>query len=194
MKDFLNKIRMPEKNISTKNKIINTSLVAIFGVALGIFSKWLDNLAIDNTIWWHNVIEKLDLGNFFSGISIWLLLALIIAAYSKTPIRAGINVFLFFTGMTVSYHIYTILFSGFNPSGYMMIWYLITFFSPILAVICWYSRGNSKISLFIRLLILFTLLWTCFSIGLWYIYIKSILDMFVFMIGFIVLFVPANKK
>ena len=49
---YLDKIRMLNKDIKTKNKIVNTVLIFLFGILLGIFSKWLDNLSIDNTIWW----------------------------------------------------------------------------------------------------------------------------------------------
>ena len=39
MEKDLKKIRIPNKNLKMKNKIINTFLVFLFGVILGIFSK-----------------------------------------------------------------------------------------------------------------------------------------------------------
>ena len=65
MKEMLDKIRTPNKEEKLKNKIINTFLILLLGIILGVFSKWLDNLSIDNNIWWQNIIEKIDLGNFF---------------------------------------------------------------------------------------------------------------------------------
>ncbi len=178
IKEYLNKIRKPSSN--QNNKVINALLIFILGITLGIFSKWLDNLSIDNTIWWQNIIDILDLKNTFSLFGIWIFIAVAISVYSSTPKRAAINVLLFFIGMTVSYHLYTIYFSGFNPFNYMLIWYGITFISPVLAYITWHSKGNGKLSFIIRTFILSVMALSSFSIGSWYFDIYSAIDLLLY--------------
>lgn len=193
MKSILNRIRTPNKNMKIENKIFNTFLIFLLGIILGIFSKWLDNMSIDNTIWWQNILGILDLRNVFSLLGIWLFIAVTISVFSETPFRASLNVFLFFIGMTVSYHYYTIYFSGFNPKRYMMIWYGITLISPILAYICWYAKSQSKISMLIASLILCVMLNSSFSIGIGYFDLKSIIDLIIFIGTVLVLYVsPKN--
>lgn len=187
IKSYLKKVRVPKK-VKTKTKVINTVLIFILGITLGIFSKWLDNLSIDNSIWWQNIIDVLDLRNVFSLFGIWIFIAVTISVFSGTPKRASINVLLFFIGMTVSYHIYTILFSRFNPFNYMMIWYAITLLSPLLAFICWYAKGKEKLSFIISTFILAVMALSSFSIGMWYFDINSIIDLLLFIGTVLVLY------
>lgn len=186
MKQKLNNIRKENTNISFKRKIINTILITLLGISLGLFSKWLDDIAIDNTIWWNNIIETLDLGNFFSDMAIWLLIALTISVKSKSPIRASINVFIFLLGMNISYHLYTIIFSGFNPENYMMIWYGLTIISPVIAYACWYSKSENKISIIISSIITFIMSSSCFKTGMWYVNSKGILYTTTFILSLLV--------
>lgn len=187
MKEILNNIRVPQKS-SSKNKIINTILILLLGIALGIISKWLDNLSIDTSIWWNRIIEYLDLNNFFSNMSIWLLIALAISVSSNNPFRASINVFIFFIGMTISYHLYSILFCGFNPSSYMLLWYGLTALSPILAYICWYAKSEHKISIILNIIIILVMSTSCFSTGIIYFNFKGPLYTITFILSCILLY------
>lgn len=96
--------------------------------------------------------------------------------------------------MTVSYHLYTIFFSGFNPKNYMMIWYGIIIMTPIFAFVCWYVKGNGKISIIISGIILAVMMLSSFSIGMLYFNLKSIIDTFLFVGIILVLYVnPKNS-
>ena len=188
MKEFLGKIRMPKDNISLKRKIINTFLIFLFGVFLGIFSKWLDNLSINDKVLWQHLISLLDLRNFFSRFSVWIFIGVVISIFSKTPLRASLNSLLFFVGMTVSYHLYTILFCGFNPIEYMKIWYIFAVLSFLLAYICWYAKSNHYLSIIICSFILFIMFSTCFSIGMWYFDLISFLDLTIFLLTCVIIY------
>ena len=195
MIEILTKIREQDKTLVFSKKVINTFIVLVFGIVLGIFSKWLDNTPLNDSIMWKRfLLGYLDLGNVFSMIGIWLLIALCISIYSATPLRASINGFIFFLGMNISYHIYTIIFAGFNPMNYMMIWYFLTLFSPILAFICWYSKGAGIIPVIINTCIIAIMILCCFGIGMWYFDFTSIINTIIFIITLIILYNTPQKS
>ena len=184
---FLNDIRCAENPISGNRKIINTIAAFFLGIALGIFSKFLDFrqaqlpgvlMAIDGALDIHN-----SLGRF----AIWALIALCISVYSNSAIRASVNVFLFFLGMVTSYYLYSNYVAGFFPRSYAMIWFGFTMISPFLAFICWYAKGKSKLAWMLSALILAVLFNMTFVYGWGYFEARSILELAVFMIGVAVL-------
>lgn len=183
MKRFLDRIRKKDSDISLKRKMINTVLITVLGMTLGFLSKWLDSRTFDNAI-----LDLLDPGNFFSDMAVWLFIALSIAIYSSSPERAGINVFLFFLSMTVAYHLYTVLFSGFDPGKYMLIWYGLTAISPAFAYISWYAKSSSGFSIVIVSIIILVMLVSCFGIGMWYFDTKGILYTITFIASLLVLY------
>lgn len=175
MKERLNQLRTPERPCLHRTLLWAVGSL-LLGIALGLFSKWLDNMAIDDTIWWQHLLGVLDLRNVFSWFSVWFVLALAIAVYSPGPLRAALNVFLFFAGMCASYHWYTVVFSGFNPQRYMMVWYALTLLSPLFALLCWYGKGSRLPSVVLSGLILGGMVTVCCSVGQWYFSFRSGLD------------------
>ncbi len=184
---FLNDIRCAENPISGNRKIINTIAAFFLGIALGIFSKFLDFrqaqlpgvlMAIDGA---------LDIHNFLGRFAIWALIALCISVYSNSAIRASVNVFVFFLGMVTSYYLYSNYVAGFFPRSYAMIWFGFTIISPFLAFICWYAKGKSKLAWMLSALILAVLFNMTFVYGWGYFEARSILELAVFMIGVAVL-------
>ena len=188
MRAWLYKIRTPNKDIKLSAQILNSILILLFGIALGVAAKWLDSIPFNDAIWWQYILGVLDLRNVFSEFAIWLLIALAVSVYSRTPLRASLNAFLFFAGMCISYHLYTIVFAGFNPRRYMMIWYGFTLLSPLLALICWYGKGETKTSLIIDILILAVMMSECFAIGFWYFDITRIINVIIFIGSAVVLY------
>ena len=188
MISFLEKVRTPNYNLTTFNKIRNSMMIFLFGIALGVFSKWLDNMSLNDSIWWQHILGIIDLGNVLSSLGVWILIAICISIYSNSPLRASINVFIFFLGMCVSYHIYTIVFAGFNPMNYMLIWYGITLISPFMAFVCWYAKGNGIIEFIIKVSIITVMILCSFAIGMWYFDFTSIINTILFITTLVVLY------
>ena len=174
MKKFLNDIRSAENPIPLNKQIINTVCILFIGIILGTFSKFLDTMPTNELPF---IFGFLDMRNFFGRFAIWLLVALCISIYSNSSIRASINVFVFFVGMVTSYYLYSRFVAGFFPRSYAMIWGAFTVISPILAFICWYARGKSKLAFMLSVIILAVMLNTTFIYGSSYFEMRSILEL-----------------
>lgn len=184
MKSFLNDIRCKEKTISVSRQVVDTLAVILLGIALGTFSKFLDTTAVNEL---PIIFEYLDITNFLNRFAIWILIALCISIYSNSSIRAAINVFVFFTGMVTSYYLYSKFIAGFFPQSYAMIWFGFTAISPLLAFICWYAKGKSKLSFALSSMIIAVLFNMTFYYGMTYFGMRSILELIVFICGLVVL-------
>ncbi|MCQ9209476.1 hypothetical protein [Granulicatella seriolae] len=189
MKQWLNTIRKPGAKSSTILQVRNSFLILLLGAALGVFSKWLDTTSISAGIWWQNVLGSIDLGNILSALPILLVIALAISIYSRTALRASLNVFLFFLGMICAYHLFTQAFTSFNPQENMTIWYSFTLASPILAFISWYAKGIRLPSLIISIFILGVMAALTFNAGFWYLYIFSPTHILLFIVAALILYV-----
>ena len=184
---LLNDIRNAENSISNNSKIINTIVVLFLGIALGTFSKYLDFRQAELPCVLMAIDEAFDIHNFLGRFAIWVLIALCISIYSNSAIRASVNDFAFFVGMVASYYLYSNYIAGFFPRSYAMIWFGFIAVSPLLAFVCWYARGKSKLAFILSALILAVLFNMCFVYGFGYFSARSVLEVIVFIIGFIVL-------
>ena len=159
---LLEKIRKPVINRPFGNKVFHTYLVFMIGVILGLISRILDFVDLKYI---NEIFVYFDLGAFFSRMSIWLLCALTVSVFSKTPLRAIINVFVFFIGMLLSYYSATYFIEGFVFKKVIMYWLLLTIFSPLPALLCWYAKGKGKFATFISSVILAVFFVMAFSFG-----------------------------
>ncbi len=147
----LNRIRRTETELSVRCKILFSSGIALFGLILGFFQKWLDSMAVNEL---PSVFQRLDITNFFGRLSVWILLAAAISVLSTTPIRAALNTFLFFINMLFGYYLYCNFRLGFLPVSYMMIWVGLSVASLFAAFVCWYAKGKGLPAVIISALIL----------------------------------------
>ena len=145
----LNKIREPKSILPLKRKVLISIGIALSGLLLGAFQKY-----IDGGVEMPQVFESLDIVNYFGRFAVWLLLGTVISVYASTPARAAVNTFLFFISMVSAYYLYCNFISGFLPVSYMMIWIVLSFVSPFIAYICWYAKGKGVIAVAISAVIL----------------------------------------
>ena len=181
MLKILNKTRKVSGKMSVPKQIMTTFFALLFGGGMGIVAKFLDLNRLPSFLDW------LDLSNFLGRTAPRIFIAVCLAVFSKSPLKAGINVFAFFAGMVVSYYLYSNYVAGFFPRSYAMIWVGFTMISPFLAFVCWYAKGKSRPAFMLSVLILAVLFNMTFVYGWGYFEARSVLELIVFIIGLTVL-------
>ena len=152
--------------VKLESKIPDFILCIVLGIILGIVSKYLDTVAVDGS-WVTKFLHYF--GELFTRLGIWVLIATLVAAYSKTLRRAAINTFVFFIGLLISYYAYSAFLFGFFPTGYFILWGGVALVSPLLAVIVWIAKNNEQLAMILPALPMGILLSLSLSIGLFYI-------------------------
>ena len=172
---------------SVRTQLILCLGALILGILLGVFQKYLDISQAELPPILGTLDRLFDLGNFFGEFLPWIVAAVCLSVYSASPIRAGVNVFSFFTGMVSSYYLYSYYVGGFFPRSYALLWVAFTVLSPLLAFLCWYARGKGWLALLISAGILAVLINMTFSYGLWYFHVRSFLHFIMLLAGTLVL-------
>lgn len=135
MKANLEKIRaavdIPQ---TTQQRALQTGLCFLLGAILGWSAKLYDSTPI--------------IGEIGTNLGVWITIATALAAWSRSPRAAAINVFTFFAAMLLAYYAYSLLFLGFFHKRVFMAWGSMALLSPICAWTVWYSRGTGWVAAF----------------------------------------------
>ena len=185
IKRYLEQIRKPSKKLSYKRQIVITLGLILLGFLLGTLQKWIDGTGGSNL---PLILQQLDIGNYFGRLAIWILLGTIISVYSESPVRAGINTFVFFISMLAGYYLYCNFVLGFLPRAYMMMWLLFAFASFFMAYFCWYAKGEGIIAILISSVIIGVLLAQTINLNITQgFYVYHSLEVVTWLIGVILL-------
>ena len=142
MLKILNKTRKVSGKMSVPKQIMTTFFALLFGGGMGIVAKFLDLNRLPSFLDW------LDLSNFLGRTAPWIFIAVCLAVFSKSPLKAGISVF-----------------AGFYPDiPYLMRWLILAVVSPFLAFLIWYARGRGALAIGISSVLI--AIFCCFAFNL----------------------------
>lgn len=179
MKKMLYGIRKPRAPKRPWTDPLASCGILLLGMALGVLAKRLDGRDMGSSF----LLSVLDPGNLLSGLPAFLLIALTVSVFSRSPFRAALNVFLFFIGMCVCYHLYSVLFAAFDPWRYMLIWYGLSLLSPLFAAVCWFAKSEKPAGIVLSSLIMGVMAAFCFALGFWYFDFRGIAETVIFLLA-----------
>lgn len=110
-----------------ERKMLKPSSMLLLGLLLGTISRIFD-------------IYFETLGAIFSQMAIWILIGTLIAIYSKTKVKAMLNIFPFCIGMLITYYVTAAITDGVYSSTFIIGWTMFAACSPIMAFFAWMTK------------------------------------------------------
>ncbi len=107
-----------------KNTIIKSILAVVFGIVIGIFSKWGDVIPGDNLIKYFGWIS--------TGVIIWLVIGSFLIIKTKNRKEFSIVYSLFMISMLTSYYVFSLLIVKYLVKRIVIFWIIIFIGSFIL--------------------------------------------------------------
>ena len=182
----LNSVRTPVKNKSFVMKFFYSALALLTGFGLELLAEFLDRVSKRDL---PELLQILDLNSFLGRFTFWALVTLAIAVYSKSRIRAALNVFLFYTGILLGYYLYAIAFMGYNPNvNNLATWAVYALVSSLVAVICWYAKGTGLTAALLSAIIISFMFSQAFNVGLFYFSINYGLEIVLWIASVVILY------
>ncbi len=118
--------------------ILFCAVFFVIGAGAGVVSKFAD-------------VYSEVLGNFTSGMCLWIFLGTLVSAFSKSPFRAAAYVFLFCVGMIAAYYVTAEVGGLYYSMSFVKGWCVFTAFTPVFAFLAWYARGRGAFSWILRI-------------------------------------------
>ena len=118
-----------------KNTIIKSVLAVVFGIVIGIFSKWGDIIPGDNLIKYFGWIS--------TGVIIWLAIGSFLIIKAKNRKEFSIVYSLFMISMLISYYVFSLLVVKYLVQKIIIFWIIMFIGSLILGNII-YDKKNTN--------------------------------------------------
>lgn len=132
-KSGIERWRVMPQSASRKMDILYAAGCVLLGLLLGWVAKATDSVSL--------------IGEIGTELGIWVFIATLVAAYSRTPWLAAIHVPLFFLAMLASYYIYGQIMLGFFPMSYFMGWLIVSLLSSVAGFVAWFAKGKGVVGM-----------------------------------------------
>jgi hypothetical protein len=119
--------------LSCKREITHSACVLLLGLILGFVAKAADGISI--------------IGDIGTYLGVWVFVATMVAAFSKSHFLAALNTLLLFLALLAAYYAYGQIALGFFPRSYFAGWLFIALLSPVGGVVVWFSRGKGRLAI-----------------------------------------------